>query len=283
MTRALRGDNVLRGFDEDMRDGAARRHALPRRRRRSASAPCRPRIDKTRRRLSTRHRATAQRSMVDQVLLATGRRAAHARAGPREGRRRARRATAPSRSTRILDDQRALDLRRRRRHRTGSTSRRWRSARATPSPTRCSAASRRAVDHANVPTAVFTTPEIGTVGLTRGTRRATAYRRRRHLPGRVPAAEGDALGPPGDDDHEDRRRRRERPRARRPHPRRTRPARWRRSSRIAVQDGRDQGRLRRHHGGAPDGGRGTRHHAHPHRARYEWTPARRAEMRSSAA
>ena len=35
-----------------------------------------------------------------------------------------------------------------------------------PSPTRCSAASRRAVDHADVPTAVFSEPEVGVIGLT---------------------------------------------------------------------------------------------------------------------
>ena len=34
-----------------------------------------------------------------------------------------------------------------------------------PSPTPCSATSRPAVDHELVPTAVFSTPEIGTVGL----------------------------------------------------------------------------------------------------------------------
>ena len=35
-----------------------------------------------------------------------------------------------------------------------------------PSPTPCSAASRPRVDHADVPTAVFSEPEVGVIGLT---------------------------------------------------------------------------------------------------------------------
>ena len=50
------------------------------------------------------------------------------------------------------------------------------------------------VDHTNVPTAVFSEPEVGAVGLTetRGPRAAAADR---HLQGHVPADEGDAVRP----------------------------------------------------------------------------------------
>ena len=41
-----------------------------------------------------------------------------------------------------------------------------------PSPTPCSASARSQVDHANIPTAVFSQPEVGTVGLTEAQARA---------------------------------------------------------------------------------------------------------------
>ena len=41
-----------------------------------------------------------------------------------------------------------------------------------PSPTPCSASGRSQVDHATIPTAVFSQPEVGTVGLTEAEARA---------------------------------------------------------------------------------------------------------------
>ena len=50
------------------------------------------------------------------------------------------------------------------------------------------------VDHADVPTAVFSEPEVGAIGLTEG-ERAREVSARRHLQGDVPSAEGDAVRP----------------------------------------------------------------------------------------
>ena len=141
---------------------------------------------------------------------------------------------------------------------TASTSRRWRSARAMLSPTRCSAAGRRRRSR-NVPTAVFSEPEVGVDRPDRRRRRATA-RQGRHLQDHVPADEGDAFGPRHALVHEAGGRRRDRPRGRLPH-RRARRRRDDPGRRHRREDGRDQGRLRRDHGGAPDRGRGTGHHA----------------------
>ncbi len=107
-----------------------------------------------------------------------------------------------------------------------------------------------AMDHRNVPSAVFTTPEIGAVGLTETQARAAhrvveVYRASFH------ADEGDIVRPERTDDHEDRRRRRERPRPRRPY---SRPRSRRNGAAFGHrrQDGRDQGRFRRHRGAASD-------------------------------
>ena len=51
-----------------------------------------------------------------------------------------------------------------------------------------------AVDHELVPTAVFSTPEIGTVGLPEA-RRARALPQARHLQGALPAPQAHAVGP----------------------------------------------------------------------------------------
>ena len=78
-----------------------------------------------------------------------------------------------------------------------------------------------AVDHADIPTAVFSEPEIGVIGLTE-----TQARERlgcgRHLQGRVPPHEGDAVGTGDAHPDEARRRRRQRPGGRSPHRRRRR-------------------------------------------------------------
>jgi glutathione reductase (NADPH) len=62
-----------------------------------------------------------------------------------------------------------------------------------------------AVDHSHIPTAVFSTPEIGTVGLGRGSG-ARALRRRDDLQGAFPAHEGHDLRPVRAHADEDRRR-----------------------------------------------------------------------------
>ena len=51
-----------------------------------------------------------------------------------------------------------------------------------------------AVDHANVPTAVFSEPEVGVVGMTEAQARAPA-RQGRYLQDQLPADEDDAIGP----------------------------------------------------------------------------------------
>ena len=115
------------------------------------------------------------------------------------------------------------------------------------------------VDHTNVPTAVFSQPEIGTVGMTEAQAREatakidiykTSFRPMRHtMSGRdermlmklvVDGGSDKVLGCHivGPDAGE-----------------------MAQLARHRRQDGRDQGRFRRHHGAAPDGGRGTGHHA----------------------
>ena len=128
-----------------------------------------------------------------------------------------------------------------------------------------------AVDHANVPTAVFSEPEVGVVGLTedagaRAPRRRSTSTRPTFRPMKATLSGRDTrvlmkLVVDGATDRVvgchivgDGRRRDD-------------PARRHRG-----EDGRDQGRFRRHHGGASDRGRGTRHHA---RSRPRATAARR--------
>ena len=115
------------------------------------------------------------------------------------------------------------------------------------------------VDHSNVPTAVFSEPEVGVIGLTEGEARER-LRKARRLQDHLPADEGDARRPRHPLVHEAAGRRRHRPGGRlpsgRPRCRRTDPGR-----RRGGEDGGHQGRFRRHHGGPPDGGRGTRHFA----------------------
>ena len=112
-------------------------------------------------------------------------------------------------------------------------------------------------DYDKVATAVFSQPEIGTVGLDGGCR-ARALPEPRHLQDRLPAAEGHADRPLRPHADEARGRCRHRHRARRAC---ARPGRRRdgAASRHPGQDGRDQGRFRRHHGGASDRGGGARH------------------------
>ena len=111
------------------------------------------------------------------------------------------------------------------------------------------------VDHADVPTAVFSEPEVGVIGLTeaeacRTLAKVDIYKIH------VPADEGDAVRARHPHLHEARGRRPHRPRGRRSYRRagcrRDDPA-----HRHRGEDEGDQGRLRRHHGAAPDRRRGA--------------------------
>ena len=116
------------------------------------------------------------------------------------------------------------------------------------------------VDHATIPTAVFSQPEVGTVGLTE-TRSARAIQPRRHLQGRFPPDQGDDVRPRHPRADEARGRRHERSRARLSH-RRRRRRRNRPGGRHRREDEGDQGRFRRDHRAASDGGRRAGDDAH---------------------
>ena len=113
-------------------------------------------------------------------------------------------------------------------------------------------------DHRDIATAVFTTPELGTVGLSEEEARQ-AFPRGGHLQDPFPPAQAHAHRAGGDHLHEARRRPRVGPGGRLPH-----GGRRRGRSRAAIgcrrQGRRDQGPVRRDHGGAPDRGGGVRHH-----------------------
>ena len=113
-----------------------------------------------------------------------------------------------------------------------------------------------AVDHANVPTAVFSEPEVGVVGMTEAEACAQPGQGR-HLQDLVPPDEDDARRPRHAGLLQARGRRRDRPRGRLPYRGAGRgrddPAR-----RHRREDEGNQGRFRRHHGGASDRRRGAR-------------------------
>ena len=108
------------------------------------------------------------------------------------------------------------------------------------------------VDHSNIPTAVFSQPEVGTVGLTETEARAQ-FSRRRYLQDQFPADQGDDVRPRHPRADEAGGRRHDGSRRRLPHRRRRRrrndPA-----DRHRREDEGHQGRFRRHHGGASDRG-----------------------------
>ena len=116
---------------------------------------------------------------------------------------------------------------------------------------------RVSVDHGNVPTAVFSEPEVGAVGLTEAEARAR-FRPDRHLQGQFQAAESHAVGPRYQGAGQARGRWRDRSRRGLPYRRRKRrrddPACRRRG-----QNGRHQSRFRRHDGAASDHRRGAGH------------------------
>ena len=120
------------------------------------------------------------------------------------------------------------------------------------------------VDHADIPTAVFSQPEVGTVGLTE----LQAREQFSHVdiykadfkPMKATMSGRDTQGA-----DEARGRRHQRPRGRLSY-RRRRRRRNGASARHCHQDESDQGRFRRHHGAASDRGGRTRDHAHADRA-----------------
>ena len=135
----------------------------------------------------------------------------------------------------------------------------------------------RPVDHSLIPTAVFTRPEAATVGLSEA--EAGAARAGRDLRDPLPAARGNAVGPVRADADEARRRRREPQSARRAPGRpgigRADPARG-----GCAAHGGAQGRLRRHDRRASDRGRGAGHTAgtgpdHVLKCHPEWSHAPR--------
>ena len=113
------------------------------------------------------------------------------------------------------------------------------------------------VDHSNVPTAVFSEPEVGVIGLTEAQARERCARLDVYKTS-VPADEGDAVRPRHPLVYEAAGRRRHRPRGRLPY-RRAGRRRADPGHRHRRENGGDQSRLRRHHGRAPDRRRGTRH------------------------
>ena len=119
------------------------------------------------------------------------------------------------------------------------------------------------VDHANVPTAVFSEPEVGAVGLTEAEARAKLAANRR-LQIDVPAAQGDAVGPRHHGAAEADRRRPDRPGGRLSHRRRGR-RRNGATRRRRHENAGHQGRFRRHHGAASDHRRGAGDDADPQR------------------
>ena len=163
VTLVYRGENILRGFDDDMREHLRSemrgrgidRHLRPHRYRRSR---------RTGDEFVTQLSETAGR-FVRQGNVRDRPSSEHYGTRDRNGGCKNPRDMAASRSMRF----RALRCRTfmpSATSPTASISRRWRSARAMLSPTPSMAASRRRSITANVPTAVFSEPELGVIGLT---------------------------------------------------------------------------------------------------------------------
>ncbi len=255
VTLVYRGENILRGFDDDVRE-----HLRGEMERRGIKIVTRQTVEAVEK---VDHGYCVELTDHESVRGRQG----HVRDRPPAERRRAwvwsRPAsrcprTARSRSTNILRPRCRISMRLATSP-TGSISRRSRSGKGMRSPIRCSAAGRRRVDHADVPTAVFSEPELGVIGLTEAQACAqlakvdiykTSFRSMKMtLAGRdtrsffklVVDGETDRVvgchivGPDAGEMIQ--------------------------LIGIAVKMKRDQGGLRRHDGGASDRGRGTRHAA----------------------
>ena len=191
VTVVYRGDNILRGFDEDVR--AHVRSEMEKKGITILTGCTVDKVDKHGKEF-TSHLSNGSSIASDQVMFAIGRHPTVANLGlekagvainPREWRHRGRR---------FLAHLRAEHLRDRRRH-------------PSPQPDAggdprgpclcrhaCSASGRSRSIIADIPTAVFSQPEVGTVGLTEAAG-ARAVQPRRYLQGDIQADEGDDVGP----------------------------------------------------------------------------------------
>ena len=212
VTLVYRGDNILRGFDDDVRNHL--RAEMEKRGIKIVTKKIVEAIEKVDHGLCV-ELSDHENIMVDKVMFATGRRPnvkglGLEAAGVKLDRERR------DRGQRILADHRAAHLRGRRRHRPH----RAHAGRDPRGPClrrhACSASKPTPVDHTNVPTAVFSEPEVGVIGLTEA-QACEHARQGRHLQDHVPADEGDAVRPRHPHLHEARGRRQHRPRGRLPH------------------------------------------------------------------
>ena len=198
----IAASKLLRGFDEDVRDALGEAYAAARHQARPRQAAHEPRADAptaSRRACRTARcsRSTRFSSPPDGGPTPSGLGLENAGIDGRRGRRHPRRRLfADPRSPRSMPSATSP---------TGPTSPRSPSARAMPSRTRSSAASRPSSTIDLIPTAVFSTPEIGVIGCSEAAARDD-LRRDRRLQDRLPAHEGDAFGRQGPGLHEAHRR-----------------------------------------------------------------------------
>ena len=218
VTVIYRGDNILRGFDEDVR-----KHVRAEMEKQGITIITGCTIDKVDRHGNefTTHLSSGSSIASDKVMFAIGRHPERRQSRAREGRRRhqsGRMAASPSMAGRktSVDNIYAIgDVT----HRINLTPVAIREGHAFAD----TVFGKRPVqvDHATIPTAVFSQPEVGTVGLTEA-RGARAVQPRRHLQGRFPPDQGDDVRPRHPRADEARGRRHDRSRARLPHRRRRR-------------------------------------------------------------
>ena len=192
VTQLYRGPHFLRGFDDDVRDFLAdemRKKGIDLRFNANIA-----RIDKRRRRPATP--ASARRhddAEADLVMYATGRASQH----PRLGLEEAGVALAPDGAV-IVDDEFRTNGREHLRlgdviNRVNLTPVAIAEGMVLAKTLFNGEASDGRMDYENIPTAVFSQPPIGTVGLTEA--QARAPRRRRRLPVRLPAHEAHPVRP----------------------------------------------------------------------------------------
>ena len=177
VTLVYRGENILRGFDDDVREHLRARDGAARHQDHHAARPWR-RSRRSGDELRRRSCPTASTIVADQVMFAIGRRPNVHGLGLEAAASSSTR-TAASRSTSI----RAPRCRTSTRSATSPTA-----INLTPVAIREGHAfadtvfggKPTAVDHSNVPTAVFSEPEVGVIGLTEAQARERLAKRR-HL------------------------------------------------------------------------------------------------------
>ena len=161
VTLVYRGENILRGFDDDVRE-----HLRNEMRERGITVTCGHTVAAIERsgdefiaRLSDGGTVAA-----DKVMFAIGRRPNVMGLGLKPSTSKSM-STAASTSTSIRERPCRTSMPWATSP-TASISRRWRSVRVTLSPTTVYGGKPTPVDHTNVPTAVFSEPEVGVIGLT---------------------------------------------------------------------------------------------------------------------